>query len=445
MRLIPRTAALLAIAASALAVAPDVSQAQNSVCGAGVVVGFGETLSAIARRCGTTVPDLMAANPRLLNPYFILPGMQIRMPERALPPSPVAGALSRYIVRPGDTLSSIARGNNLTLTEIFRLNPDIDAGSMRVGDVVLLPGRIVTRPEPPRPPVGNVLRYTVRPGDTLSSIARMHGVTLADIYRFNPNIDSRTLRVGDVVQLRGGVVPPPASPTDVNVIRYTIRPGDTLFSIAQANGTTRSEIIRLNPGLDPTRLRVGDVIRLQGGIAPPSPAPAQQQVSLSPTSGTPGSIAQLSVSGFRPSTPLRALVGRSALSLREFQQLTTDQQGRATLSVRIPSWAAEDTGTLIFAVETLDGRFTARSNTFRVTSATPAPAGNRIAVTGTLTREGAECPAMRGDDGQLYTLSRGSTEGFSPGDRVRVQGQLAEVSFCQQGTTINVVRIDSAP
>jgi hypothetical protein len=64
-------------------------------------------------------------------------------------------------------------------------------------------------------------------------------------------------------------------------------------------------------------------------------------------------------------------------------------------------------------------------------------------VTGTLTREGAECQAMRGDDGTLYTLA-GDFRGFRPGDRVRVEGRIAEVSICMQGTTIDVRRIEDA-
>jgi long-subunit acyl-CoA synthetase (AMP-forming) len=61
-------------------------------------------------------------------------------------------------------------------------------------------------------------------------------------------------------------------------------------------------------------------------------------------------------------------------------------------------------------------------------------------VTGTLTDEGAECQALRGDDGELYTLT-GDLSSFSAGDRVRVKGRVAEISFCQQGTTIEVRRI----
>lgn len=67
--------------------------------------------------------------------------------------------------------------------------------------------------------------------------------------------------------------------------------------------------------------------------------------------------------------------------------------------------------------------------------------GGSMQVEGTITDEGVECTALRSSDGQLYTLA-GSSEALTPGDRVRVTGSVAEISFCQQGTTISVERIE---
>ncbi len=63
-----------------------------------------------------------------------------------------------------------------------------------------------------------------------------------------------------------------------------------------------------------------------------------------------------------------------------------------------------------------------------------------VRIEGTLTNEGVECSAMRGEGGELYTLA-GDLAGPNPGDRVCVEGTVAEFSICQQGTTISVERI----
>ncbi|MBZ2175975.1 LysM domain-containing protein, partial [Schnuerera sp. xch1] len=52
---------------------------------------------------------------------------------------------------------------------------------------------------------------------------------------------------------------------------YTIRAGDTLFVLAQRFNTTVSAIQRLNPGIDPNNLRVGQIICIPGTMQPPCP------------------------------------------------------------------------------------------------------------------------------------------------------------------------------
>jgi hypothetical protein len=63
------------------------------------------------------------------------------------------------------------------------------------------------------------------------------------------------------------------------------------------------------------------------------------------------------------------------------------------------------------------------------------PMSDPVTIEGVLTEEGVTCPALRGDDGELYTLA-GDIGELQPGQRVRVTGEVAEVSMCMQGTTI---------
>ena len=66
-----------------------------------------------------------------------------------------------------------------------------------------------------------------------------------------------------------------------------------------------------------------------------------------------------------------------------------------------------------------------------------AIAAGAVCIKGTLTDEGIECQAFRSTDGELYTLM-GDLKDFQNGDQVVVCGTIAGVSFCMQGTTINV-------
>jgi hypothetical protein len=116
---------------------------------------------------------------------------------------------------------------------------------------------------------------------------------------------------------------------------------------------------------------------------------------------------------------------------------TTDR-GEAFIDAKIPK-APDDGENLVFIVATADGRVTVRSELFNVVAA-----GAAVSVTGTLTKEGVECPAMRGDDGKLYTLLPPALGKFGPGDRVHVEGSVAEMTECQQGTTVVVTKLEPA-
>jgi LysM repeat protein len=64
-----------------------------------------------------------------------------------------------------------------------------------------------------------------------------------------------------------------------------------------------------------------------------------------------------------------------------------------------------------------------------------------IATSGVITT--IECPAVRGPDGRLYALA-GAVTDFRPGDRVEIEGERAEASWCVPGATIEIGQIRAA-
>lgn len=60
----------------------------------------------------------------------------------------------------------------------------------------------------PRPPLEVPDRYRVRPGESFSTIARRHGVTLDELLRLNPDVEPRRLRAGQWIL----IPPPPGAP-----------------------------------------------------------------------------------------------------------------------------------------------------------------------------------------------------------------------------------------
>ncbi|WP_315119888.1 LysM peptidoglycan-binding domain-containing protein [uncultured Clostridium sp.] len=80
--------------------------------------------------------------------------------------------------------------------------------------------------------------YTVRPGDTLHNIAHNHITTIENILKFNRNIvDPNRIYPGQRIII-------PWSPP--RAIIYTVRPGDSLYSIARKYGTSVRNLIMFN-------------------------------------------------------------------------------------------------------------------------------------------------------------------------------------------------------
>ena len=101
-----------------------------------------------------------------------------------------------YVVQPGDTLSGIAQaelGDRDRWTEIFLLNRAVIRHPHRI-----FPGQVLVLP-PAGPPTGSIPRlYIVRPGDTLGSIARAqlgNANRWPEIFALNRDIISNPNRI----------------------------------------------------------------------------------------------------------------------------------------------------------------------------------------------------------------------------------------------------------
>ena len=99
---------------------------------------------------------------------------------------------------------------------------------------------------------------------------------------------------------------------------------------------------------------------------------------------------------------------------------------------------------LCFAAAFLASSACAMSNRDVAADKAASNGSERITVIGRLTSEGVECQALRGDDGQLYTLLGGELGDLPVETRVRVIGERLEFSSCQQGITIRVQSISPA-
>jgi hypothetical protein len=134
-------------------------------------------------------------------------------------------------------------------------------------------------------------------------------------------------------------------------------------------------------------------------------------------------------------TPIYLGIGATRSSFEVLRELVTDQHGEMSAIVQVPSWATSDR-THFFVLVDVYFRPLAVSGAFHVTE----PDGT-LTRSGRVTDEGVGCVTLREDESdELYSLT-GETGGVRVGQSVVVEGTVADVSVCMQGTTLLVTRV----
>ncbi|UCF67331.1 MAG: LysM peptidoglycan-binding domain-containing protein [Acidobacteriota bacterium] len=232
----------------------------------------GDTLSAIARRYGTTVRAIQQANNMgrrtLLRIGQVLdvprgPGV----PVRYAGPVEIAGDGS-YRVRRGDTLSSIARGLGVSVRQLQAWNgmgrsTRIYAGQrLRVSASDSSPsapaGRAAARSSTASGSEGSRV-HVVRRGDTPWGISRRYRVSLDDLLAANGLHLRSVLHPGQKVIIPDGARAARSSGgSGSSPTTYIVRRGDNLYRIAQRFGISLRSLCDVNNISPSTTIYPGD-------------------------------------------------------------------------------------------------------------------------------------------------------------------------------------------
>jgi len=207
------------------------------------IVVSGDSLYSIAQKFGITVKDLIETN-NLGNNTNLTIGQELIIPdknEENLPPTQEE-TINTYTVQSGDSLYSIARRFNTTVDTLKSLN-NLTSNILSIGKVLLLPTEI-------EEPVTNNT-YTVQSGDSLYSIARQFDTTVNELKSLN-NLTENILSIGQILKIPGRI-----SPNQT----YTVKSGDSLYSIARQFNTTVNDIKNLN-NLTNNTLSIGQVLKI---------------------------------------------------------------------------------------------------------------------------------------------------------------------------------------
>lgn len=228
--------------------APLGAVAASSACGTSYVVRSGDTLSSIASRCDTTVAALRLANPNLGS--WIYAGQTLWLPGAFLDSG---NGYATYIVARGDTLRSLASRFGTSVSWLASTNSIYNYNLIYEGQRLTVPsGSGVPSPDPQPGPV-SAGTYIVQWGDTMRKIAARLNVSLSDLIAVNPQIANPNLiYFGQRLNI----------PASASV--YTVQRGDTLRLIAARYSTSVDTLLTINPQIwNANWIYAGQVIRIR--------------------------------------------------------------------------------------------------------------------------------------------------------------------------------------
>lgn len=214
-----------------------------------------------------------------------------------------------YTVAKGDSLGKIARKFSTTVSKIKNLN-SLGSPIIKVGQELIVPANpadeVVNQAAPKAQAMASVesvgtdtVKYRVQKGDSLGKIAKRHNTTVSQIKALN-NLKNDVIRIGQTLTLEksdkaanetksgksASAKPQNAaakSEVSGNFEVYKVQKGDTLGAIARKNKVSLSQIEKLNPSINPKRLKIGQAVKIRAKAEEKEqPKPAQLQQPAQP-------------------------------------------------------------------------------------------------------------------------------------------------------------------
>lgn len=150
--------------------------------------------------------------------------------------------MQTYTVQTGDTLYGISKQFGIPVSELKSINNLKENTILRPGLVLKIPTNETT------------IIYIVKKGDSLYKIAKKYDTTVSEIIRIN-NLPTTALYIDQELRI------PVKEEKNQDYISYTVKKGDSLYSIATKYNTTVNDIKKLN-GLTNNNLSIGQILKV---------------------------------------------------------------------------------------------------------------------------------------------------------------------------------------
>lgn len=154
----------------------------------------------------------------------------------------------KITIKRGDTLSKLAIKYDTTVEELVRLNSIENSNLIYSGSTLTVPTKEIENQ--------NTEIYVVQRGDTLSQIAQKFNTTVQSIATENNIKNENLIYPGQRLEVRSDCR------YDAGHRIYTVKRGDTLWSIARRYNTSIANLVRQNRIKNPNLIYQGQIFRI---------------------------------------------------------------------------------------------------------------------------------------------------------------------------------------
>lgn len=170
----------------------------------------------------------------------------------------------KYQVKKGDTMYGVARQFGWDEKIIQQSNPG-EMTTLQKGSMLYYPcdSEETVQKEDPNNNTSTAgkdgVTHRIERGETLSSIARMYGMTAKELQMLNPGAGDY-IKAGDLLVISDPETTSTGGNSDVSY--HKIQSGETLYGIGKKYNVSVEALLKSNPGVSERNFRAGETIRI---------------------------------------------------------------------------------------------------------------------------------------------------------------------------------------
>ncbi len=215
----------------------------------------GETITQIAIKYQITPHDIYELNPDSQN--GIQPNQILVIPSKSIKKNPAVTSQLDIIhtVKSKETLYSIQKQYNVSDQELYQNNTFLKTSGLQIGQELII--KKITKTNNPALISKESFTHEVQPKETKFGIATKYGISVEELEKQNPEI-VQNLPIGFKLSIQKSKDSKSVIPSESNIkpkdnsnntLDYTVKSGETMYSLTRQFGLTEIALVSLNPEL----------------------------------------------------------------------------------------------------------------------------------------------------------------------------------------------------